>query len=637
MAAEHSSKPESTNDCCAMWKKKHLKVMEGRNALRQAVKLLEQKANELEAENENLKKLYKEEQESRKAEKMEKLKESNARVSLENDAYALESEINVLQPECGANVEKENEGVIVKGLQACISEKENEINRLKELFEQEKIRAETEKDKINAAYAQKLLEAEKKAEDVKALQACISEKEREINRFNQLLERETITANTERKIAEKEKGNAAELHKLLEAEKKKSVEKEMQLSRIEAQKAEEYRLQQVNLQKEVSEAKKKLASETMKFREASKRFADEKQKLLVEIRISESAKAIAQKSLEIEREKAAKEKRQADIEVVKLEEQKKLFEDNLKRAMEKERLVDQMSQKLEEKNQTIEGLKQKLDELSTPKKSMETYGVSSDVCVNAESDKVRFLEESLKLEISRVKHEKKKYKLKATCCSILQHELGRLKLDFNQIFQRLNALDTLSSPDPESMHGITKSQYMPNIQNLNAVTQVCNPNISQMYNQIENELMKDCSTSMDACDPSRKNMQHTPLLASSGANIAASNSNTASFSDGQLMGSMKGGALQVIATSKLAMENINVRPSMLNPSDSLVIKHNRKRKRTIDKVGDGNLMKMLHLQKPADEQFYRGSFNAPMSPSLPVPEILDVDNLNSFLEEGSMF
>ncbi|OIW13921.1 hypothetical protein TanjilG_31810 [Lupinus angustifolius] len=618
MEAEHSSIPESTNDCCTLWKKKHLKIMEGRNALRQAVKLLEQKANELEAENENLKKLYKEEQERRKAEKTEKLKESNAKVSLENEVSALDSEIKVSRQECGANAEKENEDVIVKGLQDCISEKENEINRLKKLFEQENIKADTEKDKINAAYAKKLLEAEKKVEDVKALQACISEKEREISRLNQLLERETITANTERKIGEKEKRNAAELHKLLEAEKKKSVEKEMQLS------------------KEVSEAKKKLASETMKFRDTSKRFAGEKQKLLVEKRISESATTVAQKSLEIEKEKAAKEKKQADIKVVKLKEQKKLLEDNLKTAMEKERLVDQMSQKLEEKTQTIEGLKQKLDELSSRKKSMEKSGVSSDVCVNAESDKVRFLEERLKLEISRVKHEKKKYKLKATCCSILQHELGRLKLDFNQIFQRLNALDTLSSPDPESMHGITMSQHMPNIQNLNAVTQVCNPNISEMYKQIENELMKACSTSMDACDPLRENMQHTPLLASSGVNITTSNSNTASFSNGKLTGSQEeGGALQVIASSKFAMENINVRPSMFNPSDSLVIEHNRKRKRTIDKVGNGHLMKMLYLHKPADEEVYRGSLNVPMPSSLHVPKMVDVDNLNCLLEGGS--
>ncbi|KAE9599188.1 hypothetical protein Lalb_Chr15g0088861 [Lupinus albus] len=394
MEAEHSSKPESTNDCCALWKKKHLKIMEGRKALRQAVKLLEQKAIELEAENENLKKVCKEEQERWKAEKMEKLKEPNGNISLENEVSAVKSEINVSQQECGVNVEKENEGVIVKGLQACISEKEREINRLKELFEQEKIRADTE-----------------------------------------------------RKIAEKEKRNAAELHKLLEAEKKKCIEKEMQLSKIEAQKAEEYRLHQVNLQKEVSEAKKKLDSETMKFREASKGFADEKQKLLVEKRTSESAMAIAQKRLEIEKEKAAKEKGKADIEAVKLKEQKKLLEDNLKRAMEKERLFDQ---KLEEKTQTIEGLKQKLDELSSLKKSMETSIVSSDVCVNAESDKVRFLEEILKVE-------KKKYKLKATC---LQQELGRLKLDFNQISQRLNALDTLSSPDPESMDGTTKVAFV---------------------------------------------------------------------------------------------------------------------------------------------------------------------------------
>ncbi|CAL0318447.1 unnamed protein product [Lupinus luteus] len=72
----------------------------------QVVMLREQKTNEVEAENENLKNLYKEEQERWKAaSKMEKLKESNATVSLENDVSALEYEINVSHQECGANLD----------------------------------------------------------------------------------------------------------------------------------------------------------------------------------------------------------------------------------------------------------------------------------------------------------------------------------------------------------------------------------------------------------------------------------------------------------------------------------------------------------------------------------------------------
>ncbi|KAK7246174.1 hypothetical protein RIF29_41034 [Crotalaria pallida] len=613
-------------------------------------------------------------------------------------------EVQKLLEEKKKSLEKENEDV--KVLQACISDKEKEINnRLKELFEQEKIRADTErknanKEKNNAAEARKSLEAEKKKSavkdngDVKVLQACISDNEKEINRLKQILEREKIIANTERKIAEKEKRNTAEPQKLLEVEKKKSKEV-MQL--IEAKKAEEYKLQQVDLQKEVSEAKKKLDFETKKFREASRRFADEKQKLLGEKGIAYEAMAKAQRSLEVEKEKAAKEKKRADIEVAKVKEQKTLAENNLKRVRETKSLVDQMSQKLQEDKQTIEEMKQKIDELSSQRKPKEKAGDSSYVCVNAESARIQFLEESLKLESSRVKHEKKKYKLEATRCRLLQHELGRLKLDFNKFFLRLNALDTFSTPVPESKHGQTKPQNMPNMQNSNAI-------------QVENEHMKACSTSMCAFDRLKKNMQHTPLLASSGVNIAESitgigsnlglplrgskriklqssaiTSNATSFANGQLIGLQKGGALQVIASSELAVENLNARPSMSNPSDS------RKRKRirdtvectaslcrkkemevikviareyandngcstchalhtprtteacrdrrfdtpnyfhsmiSFDKVG-----KLLDLQKAADEECYERALNVPLSPYSLANEMFYMDNPNSSLEE----
>lgn len=153
-----------------------------------------------------------------------------------------------------------------------------------------------------------------------------------------------------------------------------------------------------------------------------------------------------------------------------------------------------------------------------------------------------------------------------------------------------------------------QSQNMPNMQKSNIMTEVRNLEMSRMLSQVENELMKACSTSMDACDPLMKNMQHTPLHALSGVNFTESisgidsnldpllrgsnrtklqssavNFNT-SFSDRQLIGSQEGGALQVIASSKMALENFGARPSMSNPSDSLVIEHNRKRKRILDTV-----------------------------------------------------
>lgn len=463
MAAERSSNPEPSNSCCAEWKKKCSKIQEARSALRQAVKLLEQRVNEVEAQNVNLNKAYLEQQSRTKTEKEEKLKESNARVSLQNEAAALRSEITTLQQKCSANSKEGNE-------------------------------------------------------DVKVLQACMSNKEMEINRLKALLEREKIIADTERKIAEKEKKKAAEAQKLLEAEKNKSAEKEMQLPRIEAEKVKEYRLQQVHLVKEVDEAKMKLASVVKKFKEATKRFEDEKQKLVAEKRNAESEMAKVQERLEMEKQKAAREKRRADTGLVKLEEQKKLAEDNWKRAMETKHLANQTSQKLEEGKQTIEDLKQKIHELSSLRKSNEIAGVSPDVIVNAESSKVQLLEKWLKHEKSRAKHARKKFKLEASRCILLQHEFGRCKLDLIQFFNRLHILDGSISHVPGSAHGLTKSHNMPNMQKSNVVTEVYNQEMSQMLSQVENELMKACTTSMDACDPLMKSMQHTPLLALSGVN-----------------------------------------------------------------------------------------------------------------------
>ncbi|MCI20328.1 maternal effect embryo arrest protein, partial [Trifolium medium] len=138
---------------------------------------------------------YQEELARTKIEKEEKLKEFNAKVSLENEVSALKSEITALQQKCGTVAQEENE-------------------------------------------------------DVKALKANISDKEKEIDRLKKLVEKEKRRADSERKVAENEKKKAAEACKLLEAEKKVSLNKEMELfSKIEAEKAEEYRLQQVHLEK----------------------------------------------------------------------------------------------------------------------------------------------------------------------------------------------------------------------------------------------------------------------------------------------------------------------------------------------------------------------------------------------------
>ncbi|XP_061339716.1 uncharacterized protein LOC133286325 [Gastrolobium bilobum] len=733
MATVNALNPEPENSCCAELKKKCSKLQESRNALRQAVKLLEQRINVVEAQNVNLDKAYREEQMRVKIEEEAKLKESNARVCLENEVSALKSEITTLQQKCGAGAQEGNG-------------------------------------------------------DVEVLQACIYDRETEINRLKELLKKEKIKADSWRKFAEDEKKKAAEARKLLEVEKNKSVEKEMQLPKIEAEKAEEYRVQQVQLGEELTETKMKLASEVSKFKEATKRFEAENLKLLVEKRNAESemekaqervevekqkaarekrcadaefvkveeqkklaeynwkrameAKCLAdqmsqkieedkrtiedlkqkihelsvekrnaesemekaqervevekqkaarekrradaefvkvhelsvekrnaesemekaQERVEVQKQKAAREKRRADAEFVKVEEQKKLAEDNWKRAMEAKCLADQMSQKIEEDKRTIEDLKQKIHELSSLRKPNEISEVSPDVSVNDESTKVQLLENSLeklrakharkKIELKHARktfkdakrnfeceashlsilqhelsHANKKFKSEATHRSILQHELSHLKLDVIQIIHHLDMLDASFSPVTGSIHGLTKvgflSELFAAIYEFGNFPYPCpmtvyvvptcrrmSQNVRNMQkSQVENELMKPCSTSTGACDPLRKIMQDTPLLALSGGMYAdpmtsidsksapliikgfnrtlessAVKSSEASFSDAQLMSSQETGALQVTALTELAQENPNARPSMSNPSDRSVIEHDRLRSRILDTV-----------------------------------------------------
>ncbi|KAK4254763.1 hypothetical protein QN277_010096 [Acacia crassicarpa] len=543
MAADQALTPELTNACCAGLKKKCLKLQESRTALRQAVKVLEGKINEVEDQNAKLKKAYHEEHTRAKVEEEEKLKEFNTRVSLENQVSRLKSEIIALQQSCGSNAQDGNE--VIKSYEACILDREKEINRLKELLDREKIRADSET-----------------------------------------------------KNAEKETKKAAEVCKLLEAEKNKNVEKAIQIAKIEAAKAGE-----------LKQNAAKLASEMKKFKEAAKRFEDEKKKLIEEKQNAVSDLARSQERLEVEKQKAAREKKRADEEMVKVEGWKKVAEDNIKTTMEEKQLANQMSQKLEECERTNKDLKQEISELSSLRKTIEISAVSPDICVNAESTKVKLLENSLKLQKLRTKHAKEKVKLEANRRRILQHELGQLKLDFFQIFHRLDMLDTSISPSARSMDDLEKPGNMLNLQKLNMMRHIFSSDLSQLHGQCENNLLKSCcTTTLNACDPLKKNMPHVSPLALFGGNCAESipgidyqldplakgsnrtnlknsavNSST-SFSDGQWMGSQDKGAFPVTASGKLAQENTNTRPSMSNPSAKTVTEHSRKRKRMLETV-----------------------------------------------------
>ncbi|KAJ7969175.1 Maternal effect embryo arrest protein [Quillaja saponaria] len=606
MAADAGLKSESMNACCQVWKDKYSKLEEKRNALRQAVNILRQKFDEIQTENVKLSKAYEEEGARANIEKEEKLKEYNARISLENEISSLKSEICRLQQKCSTHSQEGNEEV--KVLQARVSDGEKEIKRLKEQLEKRKKRGDSEK-----------------------------------------------------KIAEDEKKKAVEAWKLVKAEKSN---------------AEEYKLQLSYKEKEVNEMKSKSACEMLKFKEARKKFETEKHKVITERKRAESEMVKAQeladayrkkadclsqqlqedkktvdeakKKLEVEKQKALREKMRADFEMGKAEEQKNLAEENWKKALEAKRSSDQLSQQLQANRKMIEDLKMKIHELSFSGKPVGVSGFTSEI--NAESTKMKLLKKELQLEKMRVKHAKQKCKLEANRNTILGQELGRLKLEFIQFSHRLNILDKSFSHIPGSIDDQVKSVNV--IKKENKKRKLCSLETYWTNGQCENELQKTRCANMDACDPLVKTIQQTaPIVSISGGNCTKSitgiesklepliggsnrkllqssavNSTTASFSDGQLLGSQERNAFPVATSAKIVGENFNAGPTMsdlsgevtkicgnenfcvsentfrspLSINDKTVNRHIRNRKRIIDAVESiENLYtegKKLHLQ-----------------------------------------
>ncbi|KAI6703242.1 hypothetical protein NL676_012378 [Syzygium grande] len=119
MAADVSVKVEPENVCCRAWKLKYSKLEEKRNALRQAVKLLEQQLDKVQAESLNNKKACEVERARAELEKEEKERALSVRVSLENEVAALKSEIVSLQRSVGSDDQDGKEKI--KLLEAQVS------------------------------------------------------------------------------------------------------------------------------------------------------------------------------------------------------------------------------------------------------------------------------------------------------------------------------------------------------------------------------------------------------------------------------------------------------------------------------------------------------------------------------------
>ncbi|KAI9195861.1 hypothetical protein LWI28_018821 [Acer negundo] len=323
--------------------------------------------------------------------------------------------------------------------------------------------------------------------------------------------------------------------------------------------------------------------------------------------------------------------------------------------MEEKYRVDQLSQQLEEARGRIDELQKRIHDLLSSRKLVEASAVSPEKYSNTESVKVKDLKKQLKFEKMRVKHAKEVAKLEKSRNSILQQELGRLKLDFVQFIHRLDVLDKCFSTDAECIgySGTEKVRDHSVMQMLKLKEKLSGLEPFQMFLPRENELSKPCSTAITGSGPPRQTVHHiAPVLPLSGANCSESisgidskdsklesllggssrkilqssaiNSISASFSDGQLVGSQERGAFSVTTTSKMIEESLNAQPTnssmpgeverMRCNGNLAVVAENsvrsppkiggvgsvggpsRKRKRIVDAIESIELLRKLHLQ-----------------------------------------
>ncbi|KAM6551821.1 hypothetical protein CsatB_001629 [Cannabis sativa] len=709
MAADVQVKLDTPNSCCASLKNKYSKLEEKRNALRQAVKLLEQQIDKIQAES---KKACERERARADFEKVEKEKESAARLVLENEVATLRSEIVSLKKE-GVKEIGDGNGE-VKILRARVSVGEKEINKLKEVVEKERKEAESvrknaEAEKKKASEAQKIVEGERrkaekernvaKLEKEKAenfrLQVEAMRKEADemksklvseavrLEVVNTKLEGEKQKVAKERKRADSEKAKAEEQRKLVEANRSKILDGKIYAEGLSRQ-LEESKRKIDELQKEIHELKSSsnLCKASVGQLDASINTEDKtlvkgshESKFVLELssKIEE-----ANKRFQSEKQKASREKERADREKLNSEQHKKLSEMNRKKALEEKSRADQLCKQLEEEKQKVLELQKHIHELRSGRKSVAPSAVSM-----TESRELNFLKKQLKFQKMKKKHAKQVLELERSRNCILQQELRHIKLDFDQFSCRLDMLHK-SFSGRKGVHSIEKTGNI--IKALKSGSESF-----QIYLQKQNEPFKSI---FPAVDPSGTVQQTLPLSAHlstvPGANFvepiagidsklesllggstttmltsSAINSNTTSFSDGQLVGSQDKSSFSVTTSAKLVEghsqpilsdlsgevtkiksgENLavvaenNVKSSVSNGDVGGVTVHGKKRKRMLEAVETiENLYfeeKKLHLRLEEKLSVLHGIIKKKSdSPSRGGKSLLPSFNGNSYGKHG---
>ncbi|XP_058220019.1 uncharacterized protein LOC131330452 isoform X2 [Rhododendron vialii] len=597
MEADVVVKHQAMNPCCAALKEKYIKLGEKRNVLRQAVKMQNDEIDKLQNENLSLMKENEEGRVQAAIERQENAKESDRRISLENEVRALKSEILSLQQK-GSSESQDLDGEVML-LRTRISAGETEINRLKELLEKERITAESgckkaEAEKKEAEKAWKIVEEEKSRANEERRLADIERKKLDENgvqleklkveaKKNLEIERQKVMQ--EKKRADSEMAKAEEQKNLAEMNQKKAIDEKCRANDL-SQQLQEYKQRLEKLKKEMDEQE---SSKT--FVKLSTDLSDKEMKpdatgrgglFPLEMLKPEMAESklvsgdltseTVKKSIKQQKQKAVREKRRADSEMRKAEEQRVIAEANMKKAMEEKRRADQLAQQLEDKGRKIEGLQIEMLEFASSRKLVEAPVDPPNIHTNSETAKMKLLKDELKFKKKQLKHAKEVAKLEIGRNKILQQELHLLKKECVQFSHRLDLLNKCFPYCCEGRDDNAKNGNIFNIPSFNLKKKLFMKESHQVHLHCNNDLdasdfMKQsidsnaqllpCSVRNCAQCTSGIDSKMEPLLGGSNRQMlqsSALNSSTSSFSDGLLMGSQERGAFSVTASAIVAGE-----------------------------------------------------------------------------------
>nr|TKR91248.1 hypothetical protein D5086_0000225100 [Populus alba] len=224
-----------------------------------------------------------------------------------------------------------------------------------------------------------------------------------------------------------------------------------------------------------------------------------------------------------------------------------------------------------------------------------------DKVLNVEKTKLKLLEKQVKLEKMRLKHAKEGAKMEINRNGILQQELACLKLDFGQLLFRLDVLDKYFSSSNGGTKKMEKVGDLGTMQRSKLKRKLCAGEPFQTHPNNESELLKPSGLAMTISEPLKQTLNcKAPLVSPSGGNYTASisgidsklesllggsnrkllqtsaiNSSSASFSDGQLVGSQERGVF--VPTSKnLVEENFNAQTTISSMSGEVTkVQHDK--------------------------------------------------------------